>query len=79
MSNLDGVHYIAMTGETVGSFSELVIEGVLEVSEIDADILKVNNEVQSDMLATDCSYDLGSLTKRWKDLYLCGDASIGGS
>ena len=53
------------------------ISGTLTFGDADTDSITLNAEIASDVIPdVDGSYDLGSATKEWQDLYIDGTANI---
>ena len=51
--------------------------GTITLGDGDTDNIVLGGEIDSDIIPDDdCTYDLGSLTKRWNEVYACGISSF---
>ena len=91
LATLDGTETLTnktLTGPTIssptltGSISatDLTISGNTTIGDASADTLTVNGTVTSNLIFTDNTYDIGAVgATRPRNLYLSGDATIGGT
>jgi len=86
-SNATGVHIGQPVGTTDNvTFNDVTINGNTTLGSATSDVISFNGRVNTSIIpASNVTYDLGSSTLRWKDLYLSGstitlgDSSISSS
>jgi hypothetical protein len=75
-SNATGVHIGQAVGTTDNvTFNDVTVNGNTTIGSNSSDIAVINARINSSILpAANTTYDLGSATMRWKDLYLSGSS-----
>lgn len=73
-SNSTGVHIGQPVGTTDNvTFNDVIINGNTTLGSATSDVISFNGRVNTSIVpAANVTYDLGSTTLRWKDLYLSG-------
>jgi len=81
VSNATGVHIGQSVGTTDNvTFNDVTINGNAALGSATSDVISFNGRVNTSIVpAANITYDLGSSTLRWKDLYLSGSTiNLGG-
>ena len=81
--NITGSGHVSMSNTSTGSFGRLelsgdaVIDGNLTFGDANTDSVSFGAEIDSNLIPNiDDTYDLGSATKAWQDLFLEGDITL---
>ncbi len=81
--NITGSGHVSMSNSSTGSFGRLelsgdaVINGNLTFGDATSDSVSFGAEIDSNLIPNiDDTYDLGSATKAWQDLFLEGDITL---
>ena len=74
--NATGVHIGQAVGTTDNvTFNDITINGNTTIGSNSSDVVSVNGRINTALVpAANVTYDLGSTTMRWKDLYLSGSS-----
>jgi cytoskeletal protein CcmA (bactofilin family) len=79
--NATGVHIGQAVGTTDNvTFNDITINGNTTIGSNSSDVVSVNGRINTALVpAANVTYDLGSTTMRWKDLYLSGSTLVLGN
>lgn len=79
--NATGVHIGQAVGTTDNvTFNDITIDGNTVIGSNSSDVVSVNGRINTALVpAANVTYDLGTSTMRWKDLYLSGSTLVLGN